>query len=142
MFSTIPKAFTAFYISKINDFKELFTKSNERCATDRLVSGELFRKKSNNQYFRIVDKNTKISDLNSFRYFYPLHFIERDTNKSIGHVFDSKKHMLVRLEIINKQYFVESNQAITIDNPDVTILNMSFEEIERITPEFVPLPQY
>ena len=40
----------------------------------------------------------------------------------------------------NKEYFVEGYQAITVKNPDVTVMNMPLEELQLITPKFEELP--
>ena len=55
--------------------------------------------------------------------------------------FNPEKHNILRLEFINdKKYFVESYQAIDIENPDVTLMTYSLEELRNITPKFEPLP--
>ena len=60
----------------------------------------------------------------------------------IGHAlrtrnYDHDKHVILRLEFSrNKEYFVESYQAISIKNPDVTVIDMPLEELLLITPKF------
>lgn len=144
MLSTFPKAFASYY-------NGLFTSKNKNdfICTDCYFTGEEIKSKSNNQYFRIVDKNEKISNLNNFNYYFPLHHI-METSDKLNFKFDPNKHMLIRLEFTkNKKYFIESNQCISVMNfshindnnkPDVTVLNIPFEEIIETTPKFVPFP--
>jgi hypothetical protein len=56
--------------------------------------------------------------------------------------YNPEKHVILRLEFVkNKQYFVEGYQAISIRNPDATAMDMSLDELRRITPEFKPIPR-
>jgi hypothetical protein len=48
--------------------------------------------------------------------------------------YNPEKHVILRLEFVkNKQYFVEGYQAISIRNPDATAMDMSLDELRRIT---------
>ena len=104
--------------------------------TDYSFNGEIFRSKTNNQYFCVVDKNKKVGELSSFNGDF------RSLENAIKlHKYNPEKDVILRLEFTkNKSYFVESYQAISVLNPDVTVMNMSLEELRKITPDFEPLP--
>ena len=107
--------------------------------TDYHFEGEFFRSKTKNQYFCVVDKNRKVGELSQLSNFggdfRPLDQAIQMLNK-----FDPEKNVLLRLEFTkDKYYFVESYQAISIKNPDVTIMNMPLEELIMITPKFEKL---
>lgn len=61
--------------------------------------------------------------------------------------YNPEKHNILRLEFTkNKNYFVENYQAIDMcyeggvkEKPDVTIINISLEELRSITPKFEPI---
>lgn len=99
------------------------------------INGEYFRSRTDNQYFNIVDKDIKIKEIKEFDHFVP-------STRLFDLEYDSTKHVLVRLEFNkDKSYFVESNQCISVKNPDVTILNniTKIEELILSVPKFVEL---
>jgi hypothetical protein len=103
--------------------------SRKRFGTDGSINGEYFRSMSDNQYFAVVDKSVRPKDITYFR-----------PSNQITKEIDFKKEKIYRLEIVrNKGYFIESNQCITIKNPDVTEINTPINDL--IIPEFKPLPQ-
>ena len=110
--------------------------SRSRFTTDRHINGEYFRSRTDNQYFCVVDKNAKVGELSQFvGDFREIHHALRTRN------YDHDKHVILRLEFSrNKEYFVESYQAISIKNPDVTVMDMPLEELLLITPKFEELP--
>lgn len=110
--------------------------SRNRFSTDHHINGEYFRSRTNNQYFCVVDKNIKINEISTFvGDFRPL-----DVALQLRD-YHPDKNKILRLEMTkNKAYFVESYQAITIRNPDVTVMNMPLEELISITPKFEELP--
>lgn len=118
----------------INDFVQNGSRNDFQ--TDLSINGEYFRSRTNNQYFCVVDKNTKIGEISEFFGDF------RELDKAINIInYNPEKHVILRLEFTkNKTYFVESYQAIDIRNPDVTIMNMSLEELRSITPKFENLP--
>jgi hypothetical protein len=85
--------------------------TNDHFHTDCYVSGDTFIKKSNNQYFTVINK--KYTDSNNYSY-----FVSSDKMKNIKETFpfyDDKKHYIVRLNFDrNKEYFIESNQDISV----------------------------
>lgn len=106
-------------------------------STDCSINGEYFRSRTDNQYFRIVNKDFEIKHLYQLTHFFP-------PNQLTIFEYDPVKHVIVRLEFSkDKSYFVESNQAITVKNPDVTVLNnvTTMEELLSSIPKFVDLPQ-
>jgi hypothetical protein len=111
-------------------------RSKNNFHTDIHIEGEYFRSKTTNQYFSFIDKNRKVEELSQFTADF------RSLDQIIeNHKYDPEKHKLVRLEFTkNKLYFVESYQAITIRNPDVTLMNVPLNELLSITPKFEPLP--
>ena len=110
--------------------------SKQKFSTDHHINGEYFRSRTNNEYFCVLDKDTKIGELSMFLPdFRPLHKALAARN------YNPDKNIIVRLEFTkNKAYFVESYQAISIKNPDVTIMNIPLEELLLITPKFEELP--
>ena len=110
--------------------------SRTRFQTDMHINGEYFRSRTNNQYFCVVHKNTKVGEITEFMGdFRPLKDALRIRD------YNPDKHNILRLEFTrNKEYFVESYQAITVKNPDVTVMNMPLEELQLITPKFEELP--
>ena len=110
------------------------TNNDCKLITDTYINGECFLSKPNNKYFCIVDKNIKINELTRLNLeFNPI-------NRILKSHYDSEKHIILRLEFTkNKIYFVESYQAISTYNPDVTIMNMDLNELIAITPSFEPL---
>ena len=118
--------------------------SKKYFSTDGSINGEYFRSRTNNQYFCVVDKNIKLCEVNN----YLCDFRELEEAIKIRN-YNPEKHNILRLEFTkNKKYFVESYQAIDMcyegkvkEKPDVTIMNMSLEELRNITPIFTPLPE-
>ena len=110
--------------------------SRSRFTTDCHINGEYFRSRTDNQYFCVVDKNAKVGELSQFvGDFREIHHALKTRN------YDRDKHVILRLEFSrNKEYFVESYQAINIKNPDVTVIDMPLEELLLITPKFEELP--
>ena len=109
--------------------------------TDYHFEGEFFRSKTQNQYFCVMDKNRKVGDLSSLKNFGG-DFRPLDQAIQMLHKYDPEKDVLLRLEFTkHKYYFVESYQAISIQNPDVTVMNMPLDELISMTPKFEPLPQ-
>ena len=113
--------------------------SRKHFNTNVSINGEYFRSRSDNRYFRIITKDYDIKHISNITHFFPDSDLSDqlyDTN------YDPNKHAIVLLHITkNKGYFVESNQAITVDNPDVTILlNKDITELLTDRPKFVPLP--
>ena len=110
--------------------------SRSRFTTDCHINGEYFRSRTNNEYFCVLDKDTEIGELSMFLPdFRPLHKALAARN------YNPDKNIIVRLEFTkNKAYFVESYQAISISNPDVTIMNIPLEELLLITQKFEELP--
>ena len=104
--------------------------------TDKQFNGEIFKTNTQNQYFCVVDKNRKVGELSSFYGDF------RSLENAIKlRKYNPEKDVILRLEFTkNKSYFVESYQAISVLNPDVTVMNMSLEELIKITPKFEPLP--
>lgn len=103
--------------------------SRKRFGTDGSINGEYLRSMTNNQYFAVVEKSVRPQDIVYFR---PSNKISKD--------IDFNKEKLYRLEIVrNKGYFIESNQDITIRNPDVTEITTPINEL--IIPTFKPLPE-
>ena len=109
-------------------------------STDCAINGEYFRSRTKNQYFCVVDKNVKLCEVHN-------HICDfRELEEAIKiRSYNPEKHNILRLEFTNnKNYFVESYQAIDMFNkeekPDVTLINMSLEELRNITPKFEPLP--
>ena len=102
--------------------------SRNSFGTDISIIGEYFRSLCNNQYFAVVPKSTDLKYIKDFKPSYKL----------LSNI-DFHKYKLLRLEIVkNKGYFVESNQDISINNPDVTELNINVDNL--IIPEFKMLP--
>lgn len=120
--------------------------SKKYFSTDGAINGEYFRSRTNNQYFCVVDKNIKLCDVHN-------HIGDfRELEEAIKiRKYNPEKHNILRLEFTkNKKYFVESYQAIDMcydgtnnekEKPDVTIMNMSLEELRKNTPKFEPLPE-
>jgi len=118
----------------IRDFMKHGSRSNFH--TDMHINGEYFRSRTDNQYFCVINKNDTIDQLyGTIADFRPLHDAIRVRD------YNPDKHRILRLEFTkNKGYFVESYQAISVKNPDVTIMNMPLEELLLITPKFEELP--
>lgn len=139
MFNSVYKENQSYEDSNNYGSKKIFS-------TDCFINGEYFRSRTNNQYFCVVDKNIKLSDVHNFI----SDFRELEQAIKIKN-FNPEKHNILRLEFTkNKKYFVESYQAIGVcydrtnykkEKPDVTIMNISLEELRKITPKFEPLPQ-
>lgn len=120
----------------IDDFFKYGSRKNFH--TDIHINGEYFRSRTNNQYFCVVDKKSTIDELNNMLGdFRPL----EDAIKVCK--YNPEKDKIIRLELTrNKAYFVESYQAISIRNPDVTVMNVPLEELLLITPNFEELPDH
>lgn len=138
IFSALPSVQSIFNPSyESNQSTDSWCKNGSRkyFGTDSLINGEYFRSRTDNQYFRIINKDYQIKELQKFTHFFPstqLYDVE----------YDPIKHVIIRLEFIkNKGYFVESNQSITISNPDVTILSdiKTIKELLSNVPKFIPL---
>jgi hypothetical protein len=109
--------------------KNISGDSYKRFGTDGYINGKYFRSMTDNQYFAVIDKSIRPQDISYFR----------PSNKIIKNI-DFNKDKLYRLEIVrNKEYFIESNQDISVKNPDVTELSIPFDEL--IIPTFKPLPE-
>ena len=128
-------------IKKTDIFQQIFASSTTMSIhTDYHFEGEFFKSRTKNQYFCVMDKNVKVGELSSLSNFHG-DFRPLDHFESLR-TCDPEKQVLLRLEFTkNKFYFVESNQAISIRNPDVTVMNMSLGDLHMITPKFEPLPQ-
>lgn len=110
---------------------------------DNAVNGDYLRSRTNYQYFSVVDKNVKLGEVHN-------HICDfRELEEAISmKEYNPEKHNILRLEFNkNKDYYVENYQAIDMfykngvkQKPDVTIINMSLEELRNITPKFKPLP--
>jgi len=138
LFSVLPSLqliFNPAYESKqsISDGFEYGSKKN--FMTEYSINGEFFRSRTDNEYFWIVKKETQINQLSNIPMFIPSYkLLERFK------YFNQKDYVFVRLEFTkNKSYFVESTQDITVENPDVTILDLSIEEILKNTPKFIAI---
>jgi hypothetical protein len=110
--------------------------SRHNFQTDLAINGEYFRSRTDNQYFCVVDKNIKVGEISQYMGdFRPLDDAIRIRP------YHPDKNIILRLEFTkNKAYFVESYQAISVRNPDVTVMNMPLEELLLITPKFEKLP--
>lgn len=117
----------------INDAFKYGSKTN--FSTDHHINGEYFRSRTDNQYFCVVEKEVNVGELSQFiGDFRPI-----DDALKIR-TYNSDKHIILRLEFMkHKAYFLESYQAISIKNPDVTVMDMPLEELLMITPKFEPL---
>ena len=128
------KALITSIVSKLSSVDTSYQKNH--FTTDTHINGEFFRSKTNNQYFCVVNKDTKVGELSRFTGDF------RSLENAIKiRNYNPETDVILRLEFTkNKSYFVESYQAISIDNPDVTVMNMPFEELLKSTPDFEPLP--
>jgi hypothetical protein len=107
--------------------------------TNVSINGEYFRSRSDNRYFHIITKDYEIKHISNITHFFP----DSDLSDQLYDInYDPNKHVIVLLQFTkNKGYFVESNQAITVANPDVTILlNKDITELLTDRPKFIPLP--
>ena len=96
--------------------------------TNLSINGEYFRSLSNNQYFAVILKST---DPHSVKEFQP--------SCNLPGIINYKTHTLLRLEIVkNKQYFVNSFQAIRVENADFNIIDVPIHYL--IIPKFKPIP--
>ena len=117
-----------------DDFWTYGSRSN--FSTNMYINGEYLRSRTNNQYFCVVDKNIKLCDIHKRSG----EFRKLDEVLKLSN-YNPEEHNILRLEIMkNKKYFVEGYQAVYGENSDVTIMNMSLEELRQITPKFEPLP--
>jgi len=117
-----------------NDFKY---GSKKDFITDYHINGEFFRSRTDNEYFWVIKKDSKINQLSNIPMFIPSYKLPERFK-----YFNQNECVFVRLEFTkDKKYFVESNQDITIENPDVTILDLSVKEILKNTPKFISIKQ-
>lgn len=111
--------------------------SRNHFETDLSINGEYFRSRTNNQYFCVVDKNA-LKVLKNIDH-YICDFRELEQAIKIRN-YNPQKHALLRLEFKPyKSYFVESYQAITVKEPDFTVVDIPLEELRLITPKFIPI---
>lgn len=54
--------------------------------------------------------------------------------------YNPDKDVLLRLIFTDKPYFMESYQAITFHNPDVSVVDIPLDRLRTITSTFDPLP--
>ena len=139
LFSTYPmldKMLNPAYQTDKSSLDPIKYGSRNCMSTDHHINGEYFRSRTDNQYFCVIDKNTKINEISMFIGDF------RSLNEALRiRSYNPDKNIILRLEFTkNKAYFVENYQAITIKNPDITIMNMPLEELISITPKFEPLP--
>ena len=146
MFSTIQKSvsshplllsiFNPSYRSRQTMDDRLQNGSRKDFQTDMSINGEYFRSRTNNQYFCVVDKERAI-DYNRCRFMGDFRELDKalETRK-----YNPDKHALLRLVFTNKPYFVESYQAITVENPDVSVVDIPLDRLRTIIPPFEPLP--
>lgn len=125
------------YHTKMNIFpKAMFSvfSRNQPCK-DSYVPGDYFVNESKNQYFGIVNKKTSVKNLKELTHFVPIHFLQEAD-------YNPEQHAIVRLVFdTQKQYFVESNQAITAKNPDVCVIHdRTISELRNQVPSFVEIP--
>lgn len=120
-----------------NDFRKYG--SRDLFCTDYSINGEYFRSKTKNEYFQMVDKDCKVEDLSKLAFFIPS---EKLSGRLYDWGYDPKKHSIVCLSFSKyKSYFVENNQDIKVDRPDVIVLSdMEIEELLLYSPKFVNLP--
>ena len=130
----------------LQSYEDLYKHGSRRYfGTDNSINGEYFRSRTKNEYFQIIDKKMSVGELSAGRKFLcsfvPLRGEMENRLDLWG--YDPKKHSIVLLVFSkNKRYFVESNQAITINNPDVTILfDSHIDDLLTRGPKFVPLPE-
>jgi hypothetical protein len=118
--------------------------SRRHFGTDNSINGEYFRSRSKNEYFQIIEKKMSVGDLSIGiirNRFIPLRGEMENRLDLWG--YDPKKHSIVLLEFSkNKGYFVESNQDVQTDHPDVTIMSDDTDIYDLLMsrPKFVPLP--
>ncbi len=118
-----------------NDLKNTKNTKN-KFVTGSSVEGDYFRSKTNSHYFFIVDKDT------------PLNVISKGCVefRDLGEIcrlkeYDPLKHTILRLEVTkNKSYYLETYQAVAVDNPSFTVMNISLEEIISTLPPFQNIP--
>ena len=124
--------------NSVEDYTYFSKDGSRHFACNCYINGEYFRSKTNNQYFSVVKKDVKLDNIHNAIYDF------RELEKAIElRKYNPETDNIVRLEFSkNKKYFVESYQAIFTDNPDITIINMSLEDIREITPSFEPLPDH
>lgn len=113
----------------------MFSRKEKQPHKDGYVPGEYFVNESKNQYFRIVHKKNTVQDLQVLTHFVPIHFLKEAD-------YNPEQHAIVRLVFdTKKQYFVESNQAITAENPDVLVMHdQTISKLRNQVPSFVELP--
>jgi hypothetical protein len=146
MFSTIQKSvsshplflsiFNPSYRSRQSMDDRLQNGSRKDFQTDMSINGEYFRSRTNNQYFCVVEKE-KVEDYKRGRFTGDFRELDKvlKTRK-----YNPDKDVLLRLVFTDKPYFVESYQAITVKNPDVSVVDIPLDRLRTITPTFEPLP--
>jgi hypothetical protein len=96
------------------------------------INGEYLRSRTDNQYFRGRQNRGGRLRVRATP------AISVIWTKPRGSGNTTPKNTLLRPEFVkNKQYFVEGYQAIK--KPDATAMDMSLDELRRITPEFKPI---
>jgi hypothetical protein len=107
--------------------------------TNRYVSGQVLRN-TKNEYYAVVNHG---EPMKNHGYFIPFNKI------SSMYLYDSKyyesnhfDYSILRLNFEdNKEYFIESNQDISVDNPSMTFLSRDeVLELIKTPPKFVILP--
>ena len=138
--STAAVAVTIANLNAVANFTRRKSNHKQYFITDNTMDGEYFRSKTKNQYFCLVDKNVKLGDVHNHIHDF------RELEEAVKN-YDPENHRILRLEFTkNKKYFAVGSQAIEMcwegvkEKPDVTIMNMSLEELRNITPKFEPLP--
>jgi hypothetical protein len=142
MMSMIPKAlFTALPSTQylFNPAYDPKKDSHKYFCTNTSINGEYFRSRTDNKYFQIVKKDWDVGSLQHLTHFYP----STEMRYHLDRIkYDPDKWAIAFLEFSkDKEYFVESNQAIKAGNPDVTVVNNAhLEKLIADLPKFVPLP--
>jgi len=140
LFSVLPSLqliFNPAYEPKQSIYNDFKYGSKKSFTTEYHINGEFFRSRTDNEYFWVVKKNSTIDQITRIPSFVPSYKLPERFK-----YLNQNECVFVRLEFTkNKRYFVESNQDITVENPDVTILDLSVEEILENTPKFIPIKQ-
>lgn len=125
------KALSGFISSKIS-----YSNKDTIYTTDSSINGKDFRSISNNQYFWVMAKHSKVSDLFEINEFVPSSKVVKMFSE-----LDPACYAFVRLEITdNQNYWVETNQDIHVTRPTMTVLDVTIDELLKDVPEFVPFP--
>ena len=137
-----PKAIIAVLPSMQHLFNPAYDPKNDSrkyFCTNTSINGEYFRSRTDNKYFQIIKKDWELGSLQYLTHFYPSTEMRYHLDRM---KYDPDKNAIVFLEFTkDKEYFIESNQAIKVGNPSVTVINNAhLEELIANLPKFVPLP--